>query len=214
MENKIIDKDHVINELIGNFWVSCDDTPEEFEQRPEIIAARAALQAPAPKECASAVAFCRVEDVFDNDSMLAQMGVRRGDKLYAVPQQPVATIEPTEWRSLALQFDEHRMRALWHLKAILSNPADRDALEMANKFLSLPPMNGEKVLSGRIAKLAQQYGANAKANCKTCSGNDANRHCLYPSKGAAGCLLDIRLSNTAQGRSSASTTVMQDEMSK
>lgn len=31
------------------------------------------------------VAFCKVEDVFDNDSVLAQMGVKRGAKLYTHP---------------------------------------------------------------------------------------------------------------------------------
>ena len=40
----------------------------------------------------SSVPFCKVEDVFDNDSLLTQLGVKRGDKLYTRPQ-PVAINE-------------------------------------------------------------------------------------------------------------------------
>lgn len=31
------------------------------------------------------VAFCKVEDVYDNDSLLTQLGVKRGDLLYTNP---------------------------------------------------------------------------------------------------------------------------------
>lgn len=31
------------------------------------------------------------------------------------------------WRGLALQFDNHRMKALWHLKALVSDGAQAEA---------------------------------------------------------------------------------------
>lgn len=47
------------------------------------------------------VAFCKVEEVMDNDSMLAQVGVKRGDKLYTMDQM----------RDYALAFHKSRMAA-------------------------------------------------------------------------------------------------------
>lgn len=41
------------------------------------------------------------------------------------------------WRDLALQFDNHRMKALWHLKTLVSDGAHYDA---ARNFLSEPPI--------------------------------------------------------------------------
>lgn len=41
------------------------------------------------------------------------------------------------WRDLALQFDNHRMRALWHLKTLVSDGAHYDA---AAAFLAEPPI--------------------------------------------------------------------------
>ena len=43
------------------------------------------------------VQFCRVEDVFNNDSLLAQMGVKRGDMLYTrkLASEPVAWRDPS-----------------------------------------------------------------------------------------------------------------------
>ncbi len=56
------------------------------------------------------------------------------------------------WRRLALQFDGHRMQALWHLKKMLENPeAHREAAE---KFLSAGPLSGEEVLAERIKAIA------------------------------------------------------------
>ena len=52
------------------------------------------------------------------------------------------------WRRLALQFDSHRMMALWHLKALLDDPAGHR--ETAKKFLSMPPLSGEQVLENRL----------------------------------------------------------------
>lgn len=57
-----------------------------------------------------------------------------------------------QWRRLALQFDGHRMQALWHLKCLLKDPeAHRGDAE---KFLSTPPLSGEKVLEERIKAIA------------------------------------------------------------
>ena len=41
------------------------------------------------------------------------------------------------WRDLALQFDNHRMRALWHLKTLVSDGAHYEA---AAAFLAEPPI--------------------------------------------------------------------------
>ena len=70
-------------------------------------------------------------------------------------------IEPEEsaeacWRRLALQFDDHRMQALRHLKAMLKDPEGHRAA--AEKFLSEPPLSGVTVLAERInaIELAQR----------------------------------------------------------
>ena len=57
-----------------------------------------------------------------------------------------------EWRRLALQFDEHRMQALWHLQCILKDPiAHRAAVEA---FLTAPPLDGDVVLAARLREIA------------------------------------------------------------
>ena len=53
-----------------------------------------------------------------------------------------------EWRRLALQFDGHRLQALWHLKAMLKDPVLHRA--QAERFLAEAPLSGEAVLSERI----------------------------------------------------------------
>jgi len=58
------------------------------------------------------------------------------------------------WRRLALQFDNHRMQALWHLKALLKDPEGHKAA--VEKFLSEPPLSGEKVLKQRIKAIAEE----------------------------------------------------------
>ena len=62
------------------------------------------------------------------------------------------------WRRLALQFDNHRMQAIGHLKAVTNPAACFDKYKAAKAFLSAPPLGGEEVLAQRIAALA----ANAK----------------------------------------------------
>jgi hypothetical protein len=67
-------------------------------------------------------------------------------------------VEETEgadnWRRLALQFDNHRMQALGHLKAILHSDSSVDEYKAAELFLKAPPLDGEEVLAQRIAELA------------------------------------------------------------
>jgi len=60
----------------------------------------------------------------------------------------------THWRRLALQFDEHRISALWHLRAMLEDPIAHASI--AREFLAAPPLPGEAVLAQRIAKLAEE----------------------------------------------------------
>ena len=67
------------------------------------------------------------------------------------------------WRRLALQFDNHRMQAIGHLKAVTNPAACFDKYKAAKAFLSAPPLGGEEVLAQRIATLAaqaKQGGAN------------------------------------------------------
>lgn len=63
------------------------------------------------------------------------------------------TASAGEWRRLALQFDAHRMEALWHLKRLVDG-AEGPIASSVRRFLSEPPRRGEKVLAERIAKLA------------------------------------------------------------
>ena len=58
------------------------------------------------------------------------------------------------WRKLALQFDNHRLQALGHLKAILHPDSSVDEYKTAELFLKAPPLDGESVLAQRIAKLS------------------------------------------------------------
>ena len=59
----------------------------------------------------------------------------------------IAEIESlSHWRDLALQFDNHRMEALWHLKRVL---ADENQTEQAQTFLSKPPLSAGDIVSER-----------------------------------------------------------------
>jgi hypothetical protein len=64
--------------------------------------------------------------------------------------------EDFQWRRLALQFDGHRMEALWHLKALINDPSHA---EKAKAFLAAGPISGEVVLANRLAEMAKQYAA-------------------------------------------------------
>lgn len=58
-----------------------------------------------------------------------------------------------KWRNLAMQFDDHRMRALAHLRLMVQAPAAHAG--QAEAFLKAPPIPGEKVLADRIAAIAK-----------------------------------------------------------
>ena len=60
------------------------------------------------------------------------------------------------WRRLALQFDNHRLQAIGHLKAVTNPAACFDKYKAAKAFLNAPPLGGEEVLAQRIAALAAQ----------------------------------------------------------
>ena len=67
------------------------------------------------------------------------------------------------WRRLALQFDNHRLQALGHLKAILRPDSSVDEYKTAELFLKAPPLDGESVLARRIAELSATTQAQAGA---------------------------------------------------
>lgn len=48
------------------------------------------------------------------------------------------------WRDLALQFDKHRMDALWHLKALIG---DATHAAKATEFLSAPPLVAHEIVA-------------------------------------------------------------------
>lgn len=50
----------------------------------------------------------------------------------------------THWRDLALQFDNHRMLAIWHLKALVSGEGSVDC---AKSFLGKPPTAAHEVVA-------------------------------------------------------------------
>ncbi|NCQ51906.1 hypothetical protein GW796_08435 [archaeon] len=60
----------------------------------------------------------------------------------------------SEWRRLALQFDEHRMQAIGHLKCLLQDPQGHR--ESAEKFLTSSPLSGEIVLEERLKDIAER----------------------------------------------------------
>jgi hypothetical protein len=80
------------------------------------------------------------------------------------------------WRRLALQFDNHRMQALGHLKAILHSDSSVDEYKAAELFLKAPPLDGEEVLAQRIAELA---AAATQAQEDACWSGWA---CMYPTQ--------------------------------
>ena len=70
------------------------------------------------------------------------------NKLYALTtslEKQVAEKQDllTNWRNLALQYDRHRMNALWWLRSIKDGTATIEDIE---KFLKSVPENGETIL--------------------------------------------------------------------
>jgi len=60
----------------------------------------------------------------------------------------------TTWRRLALQFDGHRMQAMWHLKTLLHSPEEHRLKALA--FVSAPPLSGEVILDSRIRQIVTE----------------------------------------------------------
>lgn len=52
----------------------------------------------------------------------------------------------SHWRDLALQLDNHRMQALWHLKRVLAN---ENSMSDAQSFLSNPPLSASEIVAER-----------------------------------------------------------------
>ena len=73
----------------------------------------------------------------------------------------IAEIEAlSHWRDFALQFDNHRMEALWHLKRVL---ADENQTEQAEAFLSKPPLSAGDIVSERDQLKAENESLRADA---------------------------------------------------
>lgn len=71
--------------------------------------------------------------------------LREYDALVAERDQLRAEVEAGEqWRTLALQFDHHRMMALSHLKAVVSNP-NASNIQACQAFLEAGPVRGHVV---------------------------------------------------------------------
>ena len=80
---------------------------------------------------------------------------RQEQELQRLREELAEETEAAEnWRRLALQFDNHRMQAIGHLKAVTNPAAHFDKYKAAKAFLSAAPLDGEEVLAQRIAALA------------------------------------------------------------
>ena len=80
---------------------------------------------------------------------------RQEQELQRLREELAEETEAAEnWRRLALQFDNHRLQAIGHLKAVTNPAACFDKYKAAKAFLSAPPLGGEEVLAQRIAKPA------------------------------------------------------------
>lgn len=82
---------------------------------------------------------------------------RQEQELQRLREELAEETEAAEnWRRLALQFDNHRMQAIGHLKAVTNPAACFDKYKAAKAFLNALPLGGEEVLAQRIAALAAQ----------------------------------------------------------
>ena len=62
----------------------------------------------------------------------------------------------TNWRNLALQYDRHRMNALWWLRSIKDGTATIEDIE---KFLKSVPDSGETIVKQYLDEVAKQPGS-------------------------------------------------------
>ena len=110
--------------------------------------------------------MCEHENIIKRAEATASRMLGEGDQHAATTIQELLEalaeeIEAAEnWRRLALQFDNHRMQALGHLKAVVNPGAVFDAYKAAKDFLNAPPLGGEEVLAQRLAELAATPAAN------------------------------------------------------
>ncbi len=63
--------------------------------------------------------------------------------------------EDDKWRDVALRFDRHRMQALWHLQAMIQDPAKH--IDIAREFIKSPPAPQPAPASGELPPLPQGY---------------------------------------------------------
>ena len=94
-------------------------------------------------------AWVSTQDAYSEEQMHAYVDADRAARGAA----QAAPAEDDKWRSLALQFDSHRMQALSHLKLLLE--CGEDHADAVRTFLAGPPLDGESVLAQRIAAYAQ-----------------------------------------------------------
>lgn len=86
-------------------------------------------------------------DMAMGDELSRQQFYARAQAILAERDQLRAEVEALredveageQWRALALQFDRHRMSAIWHLKALLGSAEHAGA---AHDFLDAPPVQG------------------------------------------------------------------------
>lgn len=86
------------------------------------------------------------------------------------------------WRDLALQFDNHRMQALWHLRALLDSPSQHR--HAAAEFLCTTPIQGNVVakeiavqeltekFKSDLLCLVRKYGDSVRLHGYSTFGND------------------------------------------
>lgn len=59
-----------------------------------------------------------------------------------------------EWRRLALQFDAHRMEAIWLLRLVSANGLSEDTKTKIEAFLTKPPPNGNAIYEKIVKELS------------------------------------------------------------
>lgn len=92
-----------------------------------------------------------------NESLSAELAWSENDsrdqsKEIAALREELADMQ--RWRDLALQFDHHRMSALWHLKTLVLNPGYSPAV---TDFLAEPPLPAHEVVQ-RLADAERRNG--------------------------------------------------------
>lgn len=114
----------------------------------------------------------RMAQIYDNSKRALDDAVLCADQEINELKEEIAwlkqRVESTRqsadsWRRLALQFDEHRMTAMGHLKMLVAYTESCEGMMNANpagqvldakNFLAAGPLSGEVVLAQRIAELA------------------------------------------------------------